>query len=807
MQRRRSRRLAGIDLLRGTLCYGAPRGWRMKRVLGILVGSLLLVGCASFYASDTTSADRFMEEGRWEEAAAAYQEALKDDPFNPAIQAKLNAAKGRVAAVYSERGRAALKGRNLPQAIEAFKRALSLDPTNADHQTALAQALRYKEAQERLVVGQKMLKAGRLDDATEALERALELDPDLKAAQDGLVQLAEKQKSPPQPLAGSRQPVTLKFQSARTKEVFEVLARSVGINVLFDKDMKDDPITIFVKDAPFEEALSLILTTQNLFMRRLAADTILVIPKTKQKLDQYQDLLIRTFYLSTAKAKDMVNLLRTMLETKRLYVNEELNAIVIRDSTDKVRLAERIIQANDRKPGEVAFEIEVLEVDKTKTDRYGVNFAKQAGAAALPPGAAAFPAAASATTFSFFQLTNLGPASYLFTLPASVLLDFLRTESDAKTLANPRIRVVNNKQAKVNIGDKVPILLSTTNTVPGIVPGAVPAQSTVTSIEFKDTGVKLTVEPSIHLNYDVTLKLQIEVTRLGDLVTLQNNPLIQQFRFGTRTAETSLTLRDGESVVIGGLIQDEDRKTIQKVPGLGDIPVLGEIFKTTTRDVVTTDVILTITPRIVRALEPPAPEDQAFWSGTEETYALKQLFPDSGGGKTMTDASSARPALAATTPAAQPAAIQSGPPAGQAPRQTAPAVLSFLPPDRTIQVGQDLTLDVLVSNLEDLAEGTLTVSYDPKVLEFHQAVEGELLKQDGSATVETAANPATGTVVLRLKRAEGAKGVSGAGVLATLAFTGKGTGSSPVAIQSPRLLTAARAPLSASGGQGTVRVK
>jgi general secretion pathway protein D len=755
----------------------------------------LLAGCASFYAPDATSADRFMEEGRWEEAAAAYQEALKDDPFNPAIQGKLRAAKGRVAATYQERGRVALKERNLPQAIEAFKRALGLDPTNADHQTALAQALRYKEAQDRLAVGQKMLKAGRLDDATEAFERALELDPDLKAAQDGLVQLAEKQKSPPQPLAGSRQPVTLKFQSARTKEVFEVLARSVGINILFDKDMKDDPITIFVKDAPFDDALSLILTTQSLFIRRLAADTILVIPKTKQKLDQYQDLMIRTFYLSTGKAKDMVNLLRTMLETKRIFVNEELNAIVMRDTADKVRLAERIILANDRKPGEVLFEIEVLEVDKTKTDKFGVNIAKQVGAVVGPSGTTAFPGA-NLVPFTLQQLTSIGTGSYLFTLPTSVLVDFLRTESDAKTLANPKIRVVNNKQAKVNIGDKVPILLSTTNTIPGA-PGIVtPTTTTITSIEFKDTGVKLTVEPSIHLNNDVTIKLQIEVTRLGDKVRLQDNPVIEQFRFGTRTAETSLSLRDGESVFIGGLIQDEDRTTVTKVPGLGDIPVLGEIFKATTRDRITTDVILTITPRIVRALETPAPEDQAFWSGTEETYALKPLFPDTAAGR----------GLSGVPPSgASPAAPSQ--PGSQAPRQPAPAVLSFLPPDRTIQVGQDVTLDVLVSNLEDLAEGTLTVSYDPKVLEFHQAVEGELLKRDGSATVETAANPATGMVVLRLKRAEGAKGVSGAGVLATLAFTAKGPGSSPVAIQSPRLLTAARAPLAASGGQGTVRVQ
>src|SRR5207244_10867964 len=151
-----------------------------------------------------------MQQGDWEGAMAAYQEALKDDAFNPTIQAKLNAAKGRVAAAYQERGRAALKERNVPRAIEAFKRALSLEPSNPDHQAGLAQAIRYKEAQDRLTIGQKMLKGGRLEDAAEAFERALALDPDLKAAQDGLGQLAGQQKSGPHVRGTCRHPITPK---------------------------------------------------------------------------------------------------------------------------------------------------------------------------------------------------------------------------------------------------------------------------------------------------------------------------------------------------------------------------------------------------------------------------------------------------------------------------------------------------------------------------------------------------------------------------------------------------------------------
>ena len=773
----------GIGIRRG------EQALKHGQILISLIVMALLAGCALFGSADSRLGDRFMDEGNWEGALAAYQRALKDDPFNPTLQAKVRAAKGRTAALYQESGRVALKERNLPRAIEVLKAALTLDPSNPEHQAVLAQALRFKEAQDRLAAGQKLLKAGRLEDAAEAFERALELDPDLKAAQASLVQLAEKQQAAPSPLAGTRQPVTLKFQNARTKEVFEVLARSGGINVLFDKDLKDDPITIFIKDAPFEEALNLILTTQNLFMRRLAADTILIIPKTKQKIDQYQDLLIRTFYLSTAKAKDMVALLQKMLETKRLYVNEDLNAIVIRDSPDKVRLAERIILANDRKPGEVMFEIEVLEVDKTKNQTLGVNFAKQAGAGIVPSGTANFPSIIAPTPFTFQQLTSLGPASYLFTLPAAMQLDFFKSESDAKTLANPRIRVANNKQAKVNIGDKVPILLSSTSSNVAVTPGGVPTTSTITSIEYKDTGVKLAIEPSIHLNNDVTFKLQLEVTSLGPLQQLGNGQ--SQFTFSTRTAETTLSLKDGESVVIGGLIQDQDRTTVEKVPGLGDLPVLGELFKTTTKQATTTEVVLSITPRIVRGLEPPMAGDQTFWSGTEDTYALKPLFSEASMEKALSGSSQTG---AAPQPASAPASLKA-------------AALSISPADGTVQVGQETKLDVVVTNLADLSGGTLTVGFDPKILEFRQALEGAFLKQDGGAVVTAEVNPMTGTVVLRLKRTAGAKGVSGTGILATLAFAGKAPGVSSVTIQSPRLLSMAQAPLAATEGQGVVRVR
>lgn len=778
---------------------------RFISILGCLLLSVLLAACA------TSKGDKLMKAGQWEEAATAYQEDLREDAFNPDLEAKLAVARTRAAAVHAERGEAMLKERNLPGAIETMKHALILSPTNAHYRAVLAEAQRYKEGEDHLSAGQKLLKAARLEEAAEAFEQALARDPDLKAAQDGLIQIAERQRAGRNLIFtnASRQPITLKFQNARTKEVFEVLARAGGINFMFDKDLRDDPVTIFLKDSTFEEALNLILATQNLFMRRVGTDTILIIPKSKQKVDQYQDLLIRTFYISNGKAKDLVNLLRTMLESKRIYVNEDLNAIVIRDTPDKVRLADRIISANDRKPGEVVFEIEVVEVDKTKSDAFGLEFAKQAGAALVPPGQqnpTTFPGP-NTVLFNWQQLRTLNPTSYLFTLPTSILLDFLRSESNAKTLANPRLRVVNNKLAKINIGDKVPILLSTTNTIPGIVPGTVPTQSTITSIEYKDVGVKLSVEPNIHLNAQVTLKLQLEVTSLGDLITLQASPLIQQFKFGTRTAETILTLKDGESVVIGGLLQDQDRTTVSKVPGLGDIPALGWLFKNTTRNTVRTDVILAITPRIVRGLEMPGADEQSFWSGTEESYSVKPLFDPGRGLDTSgtTFPSATPPPPVAALPPGPPVA----PPAATMPSTTAPpmtALLSVQPTDGIVLRGKETRVDMVVSNANALMESIVTLRYDPNVLEFRQALDGEFLKRDGAASMVVDSNPIAGTVTVQVTRLEG-KGVTGSGVLATFAFEGKTAGLSPLAIQSPQLRDAGKTALPVSGGQGVLRVQ
>lgn len=794
-----------------------PHPLSLLFLFSTLVAVVSLGGCTM---PEVRTAEKLAAEGNWDGAVAAYRAALKKDPIDLTLQDRLNQAKARAAEQHYAQGRKHLKANQIMEALNEFKLALGLDPSRSEHHVAMGDALRLKEARDQVHVGEKLQSLGRYEDALGAYERAVELDPELTQAVEAITTITQQQRAT-EAVGGSTQPVTLRFQNAKLKEVFEILARAGGLNVVFDKDVRDEPVTIFIKDMPFDEALNLIVRTNGLFSRRVSTDTLLLMPNTKQKQDQFQDLMIRTFYLSNAKAKDMVNLLRTMLETKRVYVNEPINALVIRDQPVKLQLAERIITANDRREGEVELDLEVLEINRTKSLKYGLNYAKSAGFGIVPPGFTGG-ATANTTTFTWQQLTDLGPESFILTLPASVILDFFKQESDAKTLASPKLRVLNGKQASINIGDKQPILLSTTNVLPGqAATGAVPTTSTVTSIEFKDTGIKLSVEPTIHLMDELTLKLKVEVTRLGDLVTLQSNPLIQQFRFGTRSAETVLNMKNDESIILAGLIQDEERKTLQTVPGLGDIPILGKLFTSTQTDVITTEVVLTITPRLVRNVTMPGPETQAFWSGTEGQYGTTPMFsavsrngngklaatpippapvalpkPSPGtSGRSTPAASPTLPSVSPTSPTLSgsgPAGTLGGPPptakGTPGPPPSSPlvargaAVLALGPSELATTVGQEFQVEVTAEQIAGLSESVLTLAYDSNALEFRRALEGEFLTQGGTPVALTvSANPSAGQVALHLRR-QGPPS-SGGGVVAKFFFQAKAPGSFPITIQ------------------------
>jgi len=781
-----------------TMTFPPQQVW-LSRFL--LVGFLTLVACSAA-GPDLKRAQEMVQQQQWDAAVAAYRQALNKDPFNDEIKEALNNAKIQAAHVHYQQGRKFLKNMQLPEAMQEFEMALGLDPSRPEHHSALGDVVRFKDARQFLKDGQQLQNLGRLDDAMNAYERAIELDPNLTEALEGITAIAQEQKAY-HSLGGTTEAVTLRFQNTRLKQVFEILARTANINILFEKDVRDDLVTIFTKDTPFDEALNLILATNQLFARRVGKDTLLIIPDTKQKRQQYEDLQIRTFYLSTAKAKDMANLLRTILETKRVYVNEPLNSVVIRDQPEKLQLAEHVILANDRRDSEVELSLEVLEVNRSQEERIGLSFAKQVGAGTFP-GTDPSTFSTAVQTFKFRELTGIGPDSYLFTFPSSILLEFFKTENDAKTLASPKLRVLNNQKASINVGDKEPILLSTTTSSPTQATTSITTQSTVTSIEFKDTGVKLDVEPTIHLTGEITIKLKVEVTRIGEQVTLQDSPRITQFRFGTRTAETTLNLRDGETVILAGLIQEEDRKSRDTIPGLDDVPVIEDLFRKNTEKN-TTEVILAITPRVIRRVTPPNIAKQTLWSGTGNQFATKPLFSPqektpifdaSSTDGTVGDQSSdiagtqegvqEKPTGTAPSINGQASSPQARAPDTSPPPTPTAAKFILQPSEITTGPGQTFELILTGEAVPESQTAQMTITYNPTHLEFSEALPGPFFRIDQKqSSMTVSASPQTGTIILRLGRAGHV--VSGSGKLATLVFTTKTKGQSPIVIKQPRL--------------------
>lgn len=761
----------------------------------LALGALLLTGCSLVVSPEVKRGDQHLAEEHWEAASLAYKQALKDDPFNATLQSKYVLARGRTAAMYAERGRAFIRDNQGDLALEEFKRALAIEPSNAEYQSGFQEATRVKESRSHYREAERLAQLGRIGEALSSYARAVELDPTYQAPLDGIARLTEERQALGRG-EGMTQPVTLTFKNAGIKEVLEAVAKASGLTLVFDKDVRNDPISISIQDTPFEEAFRLILNSNSLFARQISSTVLVVSPDTKQKQEQYQDLMIRTFYLSTAKAKDMVLLLKSMLDSKRMHANEQLNAIVIRDQPEKLELAEKIILANDRQEPEVLFDLEVLEVNRTKNQTYGLNYPKQAGAGLIASGFTGT-LAAEAVQMTYRQLTNLGPDSYLFKLPTTVLLDFFKQQSDAKTLASPKIRVINNKKAEINIGDKQPILLSTTNVLPGqATTGAVPTTSTVTSIEFRDTGVKLTVEPSIRLSNELSLKIKVEVIRIGDQVTLQASPLIQQFRFGNRSAETTLSMRDGETVVLGGLLQEEDRRTRVTMPWVGDLPLIGNMLSSFKTERITTEVILTITPRIAQPPLPPGSANQAFWSGTEFNYSTSPVFTGSTGkrsaslkgdhGRSATQLGMTPKGVAQVNPVQSLTELATPGPA-----------LKIKPDEAVVQTGKKVRMAIVDGRLRASVESTFRLEYDPEILEFKGLGDAQLLPMDATTDGTRA-----GTILFQLAHPDQRPPRT-----LNLTFVAKAPGVSPVRVELSDSDSAVDEASSRAVGSGVVRVR
>lgn len=574
-----------------------------------LLLAALLGGCAAQNAYRAGNA--LVAQDKVEAGLLKYQEALAADPGNPVYKlAYLRARDGTTNRLLTQADRELLDGKG-DLARQDFGRVLAIDPLNDRARAGLRQVEDDRRYAAMLLDARTLAERKDVDTARQKLDAILTESPTWEPARRLLAEINAQGASPgAQALAAAfRTPISLEFRDAPLKQVFEVIARHSGLNFLFDKDVKTDQRTsIFLKNSTVEAAIYFLLMTNQLEHQVMDSNTILIYPNLPAKQKDYQQLTVKTFYLANADAKNVSNTLKTILKSRDVVVDEKLNLIILRDTPEAVKLASRLIALQDVPEPEVVLDVEVLEVQRNRLLDLGVDWPASLQFAPLQ--------GASGAPVTIDQLRHLNAATIGVT-GVSGAITASKTDGDSNTLAAPRIRVRNHEKAKVVIGDKLPTFTTTISS--GV--GGFASES----VNYVDVGLKLDVEPTIYLNNEVGIRISLEVSNLVDTITSKSGTTA--YRIGTRSATTMLQLKDGENQVLAGLIQNDDRSSGSKLPGLGDLPVLGRLFGSRQDTDNRSEVVLSITPHLVRNIQRPPASSSEFNAGTEASF---QRQPDSG---------------------------------------------------------------------------------------------------------------------------------------------------------------------------------
>jgi len=599
---------------------------RLVAGLGGFLLVMLLAGCAGEKAY--RSGLEHLDAGQMEEGLAHLEEAARLDPDNFTYRIALRSGRERainrlLAAAEMYRG-----ANRFDQAATAYERILKIEPANSRARNGLSEVKTSRRHEGLLQEAKKLLEQKDLQGAQSKLRFILAEDPQHSAA-SALLRDIEKKLSKdayyaPQLGKNYRKPVTLQFRDAQIKLVFEAISRTTGINFILDRDIKNTlKTTIFAKDMSVDDALDLILSQSQLEKKILSENTVLVYPNIPAKAKEYQDQVVKTFYLTNADPKKALSMLKTMLDTKVFFADEKSNVLIMRDTPEMVRMAEKLLDALDLPEPEVMMEVEVLEIKRSRIQELGIDFPDQLSFTA------------DATTFQDFK--NLD-ATKVLVGKVGVNVDLKKEDKDTNVLASPRIRARNKEKAKIHIGDRVPVITNsvTPTTTQPVVTG---------SVQYLDVGLKLEVEPTVYLDNEVAIKVGLEVSTIVSSVTNSISGTVA-YQIGTRNAATLLRLKDGETQILAGLISDEDRETVNKVPGFGDVPMLGRLFSTHKDDKQKTEIVLSITPHIVRNLVRPDANTTEFWFGTEGRRSGQPLTVGSG----SNGSTAVRPAMTGTAP-------------------------------------------------------------------------------------------------------------------------------------------------------------
>lgn len=681
---------------------------------------LLLVGCAAQQAFQ--NGIRQFDAGKVEEGLIQMNQAYKLDPNNSEYRVQYFKRREAVLFQWLAQADAAKNKAEWDEAKECYERILRIDPNNPRAKTGLSTLATDKKHIQLLNEAKLQLENNDVVGATQKIRLVLSESPSQPIAL-ALRKTVESRKalaSQSGAIIKSKltRPITIEFKDAPILAVFDSISKISGINILFDKDVRPDlRANLLVRDARIEDVIRFILVTNQLEQRVLNGSTLFIYPSTAQKLKDFQELQVRNFYLTNASAKDVAAMLKGMLKSRDLYVDTKLNLIVMRDTPDAILVAERLIAAQDIAEPEVLLEVEVLEVGTNLLDTIGVQYPSQISLSVV--GAAGTPG-----TLMLPELINRNAGLVRVSLSdPAFAISFLHQNGDTNLLANPKIRVKNHEKANIHIGDKVPVITNTT-TATGLISQ---------SINYLDIGLKLDVEPTVYLDNDVGIKVALEVSNIAKQIQNTNGSLTYQI--GSRSATTTLRLKDGETQMLAGLINREDRKTANSIPVLGQIPILGRLFSSHSDVAAKTEVVLLITPHVVRNIVHPDSPVEEFPSGTEASISLARMeinpadSPNASiaekGVASASDVVDTNNQGASTMPTPTPTPMPMPPALGN-------VKLSLNMPR---QVRSNVPF-VVSANLiaEGVQNATLMLSFDPSKLKVVSVTEGDLLKKTDGKT-------------------------------------------------------------------------
>jgi general secretion pathway protein D len=739
---------------------------RAVTLTGLVLGAALLAGCAD--TRIRSQADEAMARGDYESALRSYQDGLQRYPDSTPLRSGWLRSRQEVLGNLLAEHQKRRDANDLEGARAALTRAISLDP-ESPRLRALQGELAVLERQgSALALAQEQVQAQRPDLAMHSITQALKDNPRHAALLNLRRQIeaglrAQEQQATREVLSQSK-PISLDFRDASLRTVLDLVSRHSGVNYVVDRDVRSElRVTLLLQDSGVEEALDLLLSTNQLAKKVVDARTIVIYPNTPEKAKEYQEQVVRVFYLNSGEARSAAAFLRAMLRVSEPFVEERTNMLALRDSAENIRLAERLIGLYDAGEPEVLLELEVLEVNTRRLSELGVKLPDSISLTALPP--------AGQSGLTLDNIAGLGRSRIALGI-GGVLINLKREAGDFSTLANPRIRVKNREKAKVLVGDKVPVISTVTGQT-GFVSD---------SITYLDVGLKLEVEPAIYADDEVGIKVALEVSSLGTAVRTAAGALAYQI--GTRNASTWLRLRDGETQLLAGLISRDERTSANRVPGAGDLPVLGRLFSSTVDNAQRTELVLAVTPRVLRNVQKPTASESEVWIGTEARPGLRSPR----GAKLAPKTAAAGDTISADTKRLSPAKpLTSTPtaPAAAEPAPFTPMTLRWQGPDK-IAKGQTVALELHADQASDLRALPMELGFDATQWAFVSVEEGDLLSQGQTeTTLVPNGSPESGAWGLSILRRP-ANGVDGPGRVLTLKLRALKAGNAAIAVRAAR---------------------